>query len=251
MTEVHDVAYDAQALSEMAAWRERVLQPAGRLDQAARAVQGRINAMIPEKVHGVITGAIEQMTRALLTGADYTSPPPVEGVTLREREARARDKINTWRTTAAAEGGVVGAGGFLLAAADFPVLIGLKIKLLFELAAVYGHSGDDLAERLYILRIFSLAFSSAGRRPEAYGVLADWDSAEALAAGGLESIDWRRFQQEYRDYIDLAKLAQLIPVIGAPVGAIVNYRLLDRLGETAMNAYRMRWFSPSAGETAA
>ena len=35
------------------------------------------------------------------------------------------------------------AGGFLLAAADFPVLIGLKIKLLFDLAAIYGHSGDD------------------------------------------------------------------------------------------------------------
>lgn len=243
MSEISDVAYDAQVLAEMSAWRERVLRPAGAFDKAARNVQDRINNLIPEKVHGVITGAMEQMTRALLTGADYTSPPPVEGATLRAREAQARDKIMAWRTTAAAEGGVAGAGGFLLAAADFPVLIGLKIKLLFDLAAIYGHSGDDLAERLYILRIFSLAFSSASRRPEAYGALADWDSARAMAAGGLESLDWRRFQQEYRDYIDLAKLAQMIPVIGAPVGAFVNYRLLDRLGETAMNAYRMRWFA--------
>jgi hypothetical protein len=35
-------------------------------------------------------------------------------------------------------------------------------------------------------------------------------------------------------------MAQLIPVIGAVVGVIVNYRLIDKLGETAMNAYRMR-----------
>lgn len=56
-------------------------------------------------------------------------------------------------------------------------------------------------------------------------------------------IDWRRFQQEYRDYIDLAKLAQLIPIVGAPIGAVVNYRLLDQLGEAAINAYRMRWFA--------
>ncbi|MGI8581540.1 MAG: EcsC family protein, partial [Chitinophagaceae bacterium] len=52
--------------------------------------------------------------------------------------------------------------------------------------------------------------------------------------------DWRTFQQEYRDYIDLAKMAQLIPVIGAPVGVVVNYRLIKKLGITAMNAYRMR-----------
>jgi hypothetical protein len=32
----------------------------------------------------------------------------------------------------------------------------------------------------------------------------------------------------------------MIPVIGAPVGAVVNWRLTERLGETAMNAYRLR-----------
>ncbi|WP_255494182.1 EcsC family protein [Hufsiella ginkgonis] len=35
-------------------------------------------------------------------------------------------------------------------------------------------------------------------------------------------------------------MAQLIPVIGAAVGAIANYKLVDKLGETAMNCYRMR-----------
>ncbi len=62
----------------------------------------------------------------------------------------------------------------------------------------------------------------------------------------IHQFDWRTFQQEYRDYIDLAKLAQLIPIIGAPVGAVVNYRLLQKLGTTAMNAYRMRWLEQKA-----
>jgi len=43
------------------------------------------------------------------------------------------------------------------------------------------------------------------------------------------------FQQEYRDYLDLAKLLQFIPIIGAAFGAYANYKLLDELGETAMN----------------
>ena len=71
--------------------------------------------------------------------------------------------------------------------------------------------------------------------------LEGWDAAPHPRS--LDDVDWRRLQQEYRDYIDLAKLAQLIPVIGAPVGAVVNYRLLDRLGEAAIGAYRMRWFA--------
>ena len=56
----------------------------------------------------------------------------------------------------------------------------------------------------------------------------------------IHQFDWQSFQQEYRDYIDIAKLAQLVPGIGAVVGVVVNYRLLNQLGRTAMNAYRMR-----------
>ena len=37
-------------------------------------------------------------------------------------------------------------------------------------------------------------------------------------------------------------MAQLIPVIGAAVGAIANYKLITKLGTTAMNCYRMRMF---------
>ena len=54
-------------------------------------------------------------------------------------------------------------------------------------------------------------------------------------------MDWYVFQQEYRDHIDLVKMLQLIPGFGAIVGAYANYNLLDQLGETAMNAYRMRY----------
>ena len=50
---------------------------------------------------------------------------------------------------------------------------------------------------------------------------------------------------QYRDHIDLAKLAQLLPVVGAPVGAIVNWRLVESLGHTAVMAYRMREAGPA------
>jgi hypothetical protein len=74
-----------------------------------------------------------------------------------------------------------------------------------------------------------------------YSLLKNWDEFSKTLAKDSNQLDWRSFQQEYRDYIDLAKLMQLVPGIGAVVGAYVNHRLTDQLGETAMNAYRMRW----------
>jgi hypothetical protein len=205
-------------------------------------VQQRINRAIPEKVHQLVTGAMERMTRAILVGSDMTTAPPLTGLSLEERDRRAAEFIKNYRTTAAVEGGVTGAGGFWMAAADFPILIGIKIKLLFDLAAIYGHDGTVFAERVFILRLFELAFSSPDHRADVFRLVEAWDPAACPPS--FEGFDWRKFQQEYRDYIDLAKLAQLIPIVGAPIGALVNWRLLDRLGEMAVNGYRMRWLRP-------
>lgn len=227
-----DRQYEARVLAEAEAWRERQLRRPGLWDMATRATQDRINRIIPERVHQI---------RGIMTGADWTTARPLLHGSLRKREELIQTRVDFYRTTASVEGGVAGAGGFLLAAADFPALLAIKIKLLAEIGALYGHSGKSLSERLFLLRIFQMAFSSARHRPEALAAL------EAAGKGlhqpeRIEDFDWCKFQLEYRDYIDLAKMAQLIPVIGAPVGAVVNWRLTTRLATTAMNAYRLRWF---------
>ncbi|MCW3088250.1 MAG: EcsC family protein, partial [Sediminibacterium sp.] len=118
--------------------------------------------------------------------------------------------------------------------------IGIKLKLLYDIAALYGFDTGNYRERLYILYIFQLAFSSQEERRKVYIKMAAWQEHVETLPEDINAFDWRTFQQEYRDYIDLAKMAQLVPVIGAPVGAVVNYRLLKKLGLTAMNAYRLR-----------
>lgn len=234
-----DVAYEARALAEALAWRDRQLKRPGLWDKTTRATQDRINRVIPERVHEIVTGAVQQMTRGLLAGSEWTTARPLAEGALQEREARVRTRVELYRTTASVEGGVAGAGGFLMAAADFPALMAIKVKMLFEIAALYGYSGRDLKERVIVLRIFQLAFSSARHRPEALAAL-----EAAMRAphdpDALKTFDWRKFQLEYRDYIDVAKLAQLLPLVGAPIGAVVNWRLTQRLAETAMNAYRLR-----------
>lgn len=238
-----ETAYEDWARREVDHWRSQVLKPPTVLDRAARGVQGRINEIIPERVHAAITTVMQGLTRTILTGADLTTAPPLLGAGLAERDRRALAAIDGYRTTAAVEGGVAGAGGFMLALADFPALLVIKIKLLFDLSAIYGHEAEAFEERLYILALFQLAFSGAEHRAQVFHGLADWDARAHPA--DFQHFDWRTFQREYRDFIGLAKLAQMIPVVGAPIGAIVNWRLLERLGRTAINGYRMRWLARS------
>lgn len=237
------VADEGVIRAEVESWRARVLKRPGLWDKASRAAQDRINRAIPERLHAIVTSGVEAMTKGILTGSEILKARPPAGGSLAAREAKARAIIRGYRTTAGVEGGVAGAGGFILAAADFPALMAIKVRMLADIVAVYGWGGGAPAERLFLLHIFHLAFASPKRRPEALGVLEGW-IAGAEEVGTVADYDWRRFQQEYRDYIDLAKMAQLIPVVGAPIGAVVNWRLVDRLGETAMMACRMRWFGP-------
>ncbi|HEU4904479.1 MAG TPA: EcsC family protein, partial [Flavisolibacter sp.] len=97
--------------------------------------------------------------------------------------------------------------------------------------------------RVYILHIFELAFSSQEHRRNVYAKMNDWEKQKEVLPDDIHQFNWRDFQQEYRDYIDLAKMAQLVPGIGAVVGVVANYKLINQLGNTAQNAYRMRLFS--------
>jgi uncharacterized protein (DUF697 family) len=233
-------SHEQQAFTELRSWQQRMQRPPSVLNRFTRHVQQRLNALLPERVHEGITTVIKQMVRGVLLGSTYTTSNPLKDATLAEREEAVRTRIRYYRHAATAEGAVTGAGGFLLGLADFPLLLSLKLKMLFDVAALYGHDVHDYTERLFLLHVFQLAFSSQHTRNEVYRRVVNWDTYRQTLPLDVADFDWRTFQQEYRDYIDLAKLAQLLPIIGAAVGAVANYRLIEQLGETAMNCYRMR-----------
>jgi len=232
--------YQKKIFSELSVWKKQMVRHPSLLNKLAKRMQTKMNSWIPDKIHTAITTTVKQMVRAVLFGATYTSVKPATEKSLEVREAAIYERIKMYKNTAAVEGGVAGAGGLLLGLADFPILIGIKIKLLFDICSMYGFDVKDYKERVYLLHIFELAFSSHSHRKEVYLKMVNWDERSKQFPKDINQFDWRSFQQEYRDYIDLAKMAQLVPVIGAPVGVVVNYRLIQKLGITAMNAYRMR-----------
>lgn len=226
--------------AELGLWLFEVKKPQSLLGKLSQGVQGKINSWIPEKVHQAISSAIENMVKVVLVGSSWITPSPEPTLNLYEREIKIRERIKWYRASASVEGAITGAGGILLGLADFPAFLTIKMKMLFDLSALYGFDTASYHERLFLLYVFQLSFSNQKRRNDLIGLIEHWDAYQDELPKELGGFDWKTFQLDYRDYIDLAKLAQLVPVIGAPVGAIANYTLTEHLGRYAMNSFRLR-----------
>lgn len=232
--------YHSYAVKELDNWKRKIIKKPTIINKASKGVQNKLNNILPDKYHEVLTVAIKNMIKIVLTGSEYMTSKTYGAMSLEEKEQLVREKINSYKKTAMLEGAGTGAGGFLMSLADFPLLLSIKIKFLYGVASIYGFNIRDYKERLYILHIFQLAFSSQGKVNEVFFRMENWDEYSRTLPWDINLLDWREIQQEYRDYIDLAKLAQMLPGIGAVVGAYTNSKLMDKLGETAMNAYRLR-----------
>lgn len=241
-TYLQDDMYEELAFAEMSAWLAKNHQRPSLVNLITKGTQKTINQIIPEKVHQAFTFAIENMIKGVLFGTKYLTPKPLGSISLQMREEKVRKIIKFYKNTASAEGAITGAGGILMGIADFPAFLTIKIKMLFEIAAAYGKDVKDFRERLFLLYVFKLAFSSQESRNETIKIIEDWDLESMNFPNSIEDFDWRAFQLEYRDYMDLAKLAQLIPIIGAGVGAVANYQLSGKLGITALQSFRVRHF---------
>lgn len=232
--------YEKQVYDELKTWKQSIHEDPSLFGTMAKSVQTGINNVIPERIHKIMTDAIRQMTKSVIFGAYLTTQKKNKIELLPGIEEKVKEKIDIFSKTAAAEGGVTGYGGILMGLADLPLWLSIKIKMLFEIGNLYGYDLSDYKERIYLLQIFQLTFSRHQERKKIFDRIKKWDKEKEKLPENINDFDWRTFQIEYRDYLDLAKLLQLIPGFGAIVGIYINHKLTRRLGHFAMNAYRMR-----------
>jgi hypothetical protein len=234
--------YEQQVFEELKSWKRTMHEAPSIFSSMAKSVQTGINNVIPERIHKIMTDAIRQMTKSVIFGAYLTTSKKKKKEVFPRIEEQVKEKIDIYSKTAAAEGGVTGYGGILMGLADLPLWLSIKIKMLFEIANLYGYDLSDYKERIYLLHIFQLTFSRHQQRKKVYALIKNWEQEKQKLPADINEFDWRTFQIEYRDYLDLAKLLQLIPGFGAIVGIYINHKLTRRLGNYAMNTYRMRYF---------
>ncbi|WP_279286977.1 EcsC family protein [Heliobacterium chlorum] len=223
--------------------REMLKKKTGLLDRMARQMQKKIDNIIPEKVHAAVATALEVAVKAFMAGVTLL-PEPSEPrpATLQLMDEQASAIIQKYKKVAAIEGAGTGMGGILLAAIDFPALIAIKIKMLQEMAWVYGFDFRRPTERYYLIHLFLLAFASGEAQQRIYRKVRHWDRLPVKARPSADlDFNWREFYTEYREGIETKKTLGFIPVIGMPVSAWANFSLTGNLGDVAQNAFRLRY----------
>jgi hypothetical protein len=221
---------------ELTAWERQIMKRPSLTNRTSKGIQTKMQNLIPQKAQNLITAAIKAMVETVLAGSSLlTKEKRAINPTLAESEFLVERAFNTYYKIAVAQGIGFGLGGFLINLADLPALLTIKMKFLFDCSKLYGFDVDEKTERLFILYVFQLAYCSDQRRLEIFPIIKEWDKH----AGQIE-MNWEKLQIEYRDYMDIAKLLQFLPVVGAVAGGAANHNLITKLKITAMNCYRLR-----------
>jgi hypothetical protein len=143
-------------------------------------------------------------------------------------------------------------------AVDVPATITLALRTVRLVGLCYGFGDDTEAERIFILDILQLAgANSMADKKEALARL-DQDRAEispeawgkivrltGQAAGAQATMN--RVAAVLGVNLSTRKLAQIVPLLGAAVGAGVNVAFQNDVARAARHAYRERWLAVNAG----
>lgn len=148
---------------------------------------------------------------------------------------------------AALEGAGAGAGGFVLLAADLPVLMALNLRFISQIAHTYGFETSAQEERTFVLNVLGAGSSDHAAKTAFLKDLnklmldvargATWKELNEHAFVGMV----RKVAAILGARLTKRKLAQLIPVVGGTVGAGANYAFTHQNLEAARMLYRKRY----------
>lgn len=148
--------YEGKVIKELQQWKLTIMKSSSMMTRFSKKVQTKVQQLIPEKVQNVLTETIKKMVQGISAGSNFIKPKLKEtDWSLERRDAEVLKKMDEYKKIAAAEGAGTGAGGILLGLADFPLLLSIKIKFLFDAATMYGFDTSKEEERLLFCTCFN------------------------------------------------------------------------------------------------
>jgi hypothetical protein len=137
------------------------------------------------------------------------------------------------------EGTALGMGGALTAAPDLAALLWIQSRMVFYIAAAHGYDPRHPMRPAELLALQGLYPTAAEARAALDGI--GKRLAQAVAERALSGRDDIRLHRRLAKYLAkrLARryAGRLVPLIGAPVGAIQNAAATKELGRHALAYY--------------
>ena len=211
-------------------------------------IQEKLSVLIDELVSYVQTGGkylvseksmmrhIQKHTLHSVSTLEDIGQMPIEDmVELSEKLQKNRAKVAT------VQGASTGFGGVFTLALDIPVILGIALKTLQEIAMIHGYDPNEKAERIFIVKCLQFASSDVVGKEAILNELAQHYEKPNTAENMVSQLQgWQEVFFTYRDNFGMKKLFQMIPVAGMIFGAFINKSLIEDIAEAGMMLYRKR-----------
>ncbi len=137
------------------------------------------------------------------------------------------------------EGGVLGVGGVLTAAPDVVALLWIQSRMVFYIAAAHGYDPLHPMRPAELLALQGVYDTPAEARAALDGMGKPMAQAmvEKALAGRQDEHLHRRLLKYLAKRMARRYAGRLIPLIGAPLGAMQNAGVTKELGQRALSYY--------------
>ncbi|KOP83056.1 EcsC family protein [Cytobacillus solani] len=174
---------------------------------------------------------------------DVENLEDVAAIPILEMDQTVTKLTGNRKKLATVQGASTGIGGIFTLTIDIPLLLGMQLKTLQDIAICYGYNPNDKKERMYIVKVLQFVSSDIVGKKAILNQLSLIDSPEDEQAKRevvSELQGWREVVFTYRDQVGWKKLFQMIPIAGLLFGAFINRSAVNDIAEAGMMLYRKR-----------
>ncbi|WP_226583744.1 EcsC family protein [Halobacillus litoralis] len=170
----------------------------------------------------------------------------VEQLTYIAEQQMARGRLYSF-----AQGGLTGAGGWLLLGVDYPLMMVMNIRAIQLIGLTFGHEMNHPYEMMISLKVFHAATLPKRLKADAWNDLIQEVKGKEhnyIFAGDDQLTDEGWLEQPMKQCFKSLfimmfrkKLVQGLPFISIAIGAYSNYHLTKQVTEFAMKFYQYRY----------
>lgn len=211
-------------------------------------VQEKIALLIDELVSYIQTGgkylvSQQSMLRHIQkhTLHNVTSLEDIQQMPLSDMIEISKKLQKSRANLATVQGASTGFGGIFTLAIDIPVILGIALKTLQEIALIHGYDPNEKQERIFIVKCIQFASSDiVGKEQILKELTKSFESPAATENMMSQLKGWQEVFYTYRDNFGMKKLFQMIPIAGMIFGAFINKSMIEDIAEAGMMLYRKR-----------
>ncbi|MGG3496908.1 EcsC family protein [Peribacillus simplex] len=173
---------------------------------------------------------------------NITALEDVSGIPLHIMDSVSQEIKNSGSKLATVQGATTGIGGIFTIAIDIPLLLGMSIKTLQDIAITYGFNPSDRQERIFIVKCLQFTTSDVVGKKVLLNELSKMNlpDSETKREIASELQGWREVVYTYRDQFGWKKLLQMVPVAGIIFGALTNRSMIADMADTGIMLYKKR-----------